>query len=172
VRGVKPSRCARPLTGLRKKFFSCPQKSPSIFCTHSLQLRPTTSKKGQVMGLDMYVFAAPKALITSAVDFEVEEEKLQQLYYWRKHPDLHGWMERLYQAKGGRDPDFDLAPVALNSADLDDLEKAIEAAALPETSGFFFGQSGPERKDDDLEFIRKAREALNDGLAIFYVAWW
>ena len=124
------------------------------------------------MGLDMYVFAAPKALITSTVDFKVTVDKRRQLYYWRKHPNLHGWMERLYQAKGGCDPDFNLSAVALDSADIEALHQAIQAADLPETSGFFFGESDPERKDGDLEFIRKARAALKDGLAIFYVAWW
>jgi hypothetical protein len=38
-----PRARARPRKGLREKFFSCPQKSPSIFCTHSLQSQPTTT---------------------------------------------------------------------------------------------------------------------------------
>ncbi|ODR91767.1 hypothetical protein A8M32_08600 [Sinorhizobium alkalisoli] len=33
------------------------------------------------------------------VDFEVEEATA--LHYWRKHPNLHGWMERLYREEGG-----------------------------------------------------------------------
>jgi hypothetical protein len=158
--------------GLREKFFSCPQKSPSIFCTHSPQSRSTTSKRRQIMGLDMYAFTTQKSLVTSAVDFKVEEDALRQLHYWRKHPDLHGWMENLYQAKGGQDSDFNLSAVALDSADLDALETALKATDLPKTGGFFFGASDGSERDDDLEFIRKAREALNSGLAVFYVAWW
>jgi hypothetical protein len=34
------------------------------------------------------------------------------MHYWRKHPDLHGWMEKLCRAKGGKFDDFNLAPVA------------------------------------------------------------
>jgi hypothetical protein len=33
------------------------------------------------------------------VDFEVKEAN--ELHYGRKHPNLHGWMEALYYAKGG-----------------------------------------------------------------------
>jgi hypothetical protein len=31
--------------GSREQVFSCPQKSPSIFCTHSLQSQSTTNKR-------------------------------------------------------------------------------------------------------------------------------
>ncbi len=124
------------------------------------------------MGLDMYAYIIEKSFVTSDVDFEVEEDLLQKLHYWRKHPNLHGWMERLYVAKGGQNPEFNLSPVALNNADLDALETAIKAADLPETSGFFFGQSDGSERDDDLEFIRKARKALKNDLAVIYVAWW
>ncbi len=29
-----------------------------------------------------------------------------QLYYWRKHPELHGWMEKLYRETGGAAQSF------------------------------------------------------------------
>ena len=34
------------------------------------------------------------------VDGRIEEE---ELHYWRKHPNLQGWMENLYREKGGQD---------------------------------------------------------------------
>ncbi len=123
------------------------------------------------MGLDMYAFTTTTAL-TQRVDFDPPEDAVE-LHYWRKHPDLHGWMERLYFSRGGGNPDFNLEPVALNCADLDRLEKDVEDGKLPATSGFFFGQSDcHERLNDDLDFIAKARDALMEGKAIFYVAWW
>ena len=50
------------------------------------------------MGLDMYastLMQAPK----SDVDFDGNDAI--ELRYWRKHPNLHGWMESLYYEKGG-----------------------------------------------------------------------
>jgi hypothetical protein len=42
------------------------------------------------MGLDMYA-RTTKEPLAGAVDFKVSEPS--ELHYWRKHPDLHGWME-------------------------------------------------------------------------------
>jgi len=122
------------------------------------------------MGLDMYAFTTTETL-AAAVDFD-EPKAAQQLHYWRKHPNLHGWFKHLYDSKGGTNGDFNLAPVALDSADLDALEQAIKASDLPTTRGFFFGESDGSERDDDLAFVNKAREAHAAGLAVYYIAWW
>ena len=122
------------------------------------------------MGLDMYAFVTDEKP-TKEVDFP-EPEKIEQLHYWRKHPDLHGWMEQLYATKGGSNPDFDLDPLMLTSHDLDQLEAAIREKNLPETSGLFFGESDGSEIDDDLEFVGKARAAIGQGRTVFYLAWW
>ena len=124
------------------------------------------------MGLDSYAYIIEKSFVSSDVDFEVDEDALQKFHYWRKHHDLHDWMERLYVAKGGQNPQFNLSALSLNSADLDALEKAINAGDPPEAPGFCFGHSSRSELDHDLEFIRQAREALEDGMAVIYVAWW
>ena len=52
------------------------------------------------MGLDMYAYATEEA--TSAEDFaDLGLESREEFFYWRKHPNLHGWMEALYRSKGG-----------------------------------------------------------------------
>jgi hypothetical protein len=39
--------------------------------------------------------------------------------------------------------------------------------------GFFFGDNSDEDyRENDLEFIRKAREALDAGLIVEYSSWW
>jgi hypothetical protein len=124
------------------------------------------------MGLDMYVFTVEKRFITSDVDFILEKNVTKPLHYWRKHYYLHEWMESLYVAKGGQDPDFNLSTMALNSADFEALETAIKDTDTPKTLGFFLAQSDGSWRCDDLKFIREAREALQDGLAVFYVAFW
>ena len=124
------------------------------------------------MGLDMYVFFT-NATLPAKTDFP-EPDAAAQLHYWRKHPNMHGWMQALYEQKGGKDPHFNLAPVTLELADLDRLEADLRGSRLPVTSGFFFGRSdgGELEQEKDLEFVTKARAAIKMGLAVYYVAWW
>lgn len=126
------------------------------------------------MGLDQFAIKT-KLKPSNEVDFgeEVYNEGVEreEIQYWRKHPDLHGWMENLYFEKGG-DRVFNCTPVILTLQDLDNLEEAIRDRALPKTSGFFFGESDDKRAADDLEFIKDAREAINEGYTVFYDSWW
>ena len=69
--------------------------------------------------------------------------------------------------------DFNCIPVELNSDDIDDFEDAVRGNSLPETGGFFFGENSDDYyKEKDLEFIQKAREALDAGLTVEYNSWW
>ncbi len=61
------------------------------------------------MGLDMYAMTTTEA-VTSPVNFKVEEANA--LHYWRKHPNLRGWMEACYYGKGGSADDFNCVSVA------------------------------------------------------------
>jgi hypothetical protein len=127
-------------------------------------------QKGEkVMGLDMYACILEKAP-PSQVDFKGEDAA--KLHYWRKHPNLHGWMEQLYRDKGGAEEIFNCVNVQLSAGDLDDLELAIKSNALPETAGFFFGVSDGSEINDDLVFIAKARQALAYSKTVFYSSWW
>lgn len=116
--------------------------------------------------------------ISKPVDFQEEvygkdiQGENQDLHYWRKHPNLHGWMERLYYQKGGQKESFNCAPVELTLDDLYILEADINYAKLPETDGFFFGQSYGNEAEDDLKFIQAARQAIEEGDKVFYDSWW
>jgi hypothetical protein len=117
------------------------------------------------MGLDMYAYIRND-----------EEDKPTEIAYWRKHNRLHGWMENLYHEKGGTE-EFNCVPVLLTVEDLDRLEKIIECKALPETNGFFFGGDSYEEyeewyKEDDLKFIKVARQSIEDGNKVYYDSWW
>lgn len=48
------------------------------------------------MGLDMYAVAVSTAQVVDDFGFEGEAKEVA---YWRKHHDLHGWMERLWLRK-------------------------------------------------------------------------
>ncbi len=122
------------------------------------------------MGLDQFAYT---------VDNNGETEELA---YWRKHPNLQGWMENLWVSKGypnrHEDDDsgmsqFNCVPLELTHEDLNSLEEAVNNGNMPSTAGFFFGSDSDEHyKENDLEFIRKAREALDSGLVVMYDSWW
>lgn len=125
------------------------------------------------MGLDMYAYTAPRDNITKDVDFDLNALcEFSEIHYWRKHPDLHGWMAELYYEKGGSKDEFNCAPVRLTLSDLDRLEQVVKSGELPTTSGFFFGKSDGDEAEDDLAFIRTARAEIESGKAVFYDSWW
>ena len=114
------------------------------------------------MGLDMYAFKRKPG---------EDQDANKEIDYWRKHPDLHGWMEDLYRVKGGNEH-FNCVEVRLTADDLLRLKADVEAAALPHTEGFFFSISLPEEREHDLEFIAKAQQAIDDGYEVYYDSWW
>jgi len=121
------------------------------------------------MGLDMYAYTTREAI--PLVDFEHPEDS-NEIAYWRKHPNLHGWMHRLYDAKGGKSERFNCDQLQLVSADLDTLEQIVLADALPDHTGFFYGVTRPDEKYIDLAFIARARHAIAEGYQVFYSSWW
>ena len=123
------------------------------------------------MGLDMYAFST-KAKPETDVDFSTKNFDVSELHYWRKHPNLHGWMQNLYDMKGGTSPDFNGDCVTLDSEDLDNLEQDIKNGNLPDTSGFFFGNTQGDEDEDDLLFVKQAREAISNGRTVYYTSWW
>jgi len=109
------------------------------------------------MGLDMYAF---RPLLKSAPWISMTSDAAR-LFYWRKHPDLHGWIEALYRSmRDGRD--FNLIPVRLEQPDIDALEAAVKTETLPATSVFVFGESKPEH-NNATSISSEARAAIADG---------
>ena len=136
------------------------------------------------MGLDMYAYVAAKAgqqnefyegaewdedtgnMVNPAVN------KPREIAYWRKHPNLHGWMEQLWRERGGTG-DFNGDELELTAEDLDNLEYDVQNNRLPPTSGFFFGEGADDYyKKDDLKFIQEARAEMFLGLKVFYNSSW
>jgi hypothetical protein len=137
------------------------------------------------MGLDMYAYVASKAgqhdeFYEGAVfDKESNEmvntnvSKPREIAYWRKHPNLHGWMEKLAQDKGLEYDSFNGVEMELTYEDLDELERAVTHKQLPPTAGFFFGNPADEYyRESDLGFVRNARAELFLGLKVFYNSSW
>lgn len=125
------------------------------------------------MGLDQHAYHCNARLLGPVMtDFEEDFPDADRFHYWRKHPNLQGWMQELYIAKGGVSPDFNCVPVRLLAEDLDRLEAAVRNDLLPLTRGFFFGTSDGSEVAGDLEFIAKARAFLTQGEAVYYTSSW
>jgi hypothetical protein len=123
------------------------------------------------MGLDQFSYS---------IDSEGNKTEIA---YWRKHPNLQGWMENLWENKGRPNAndesdsmglsEFNCVPVELSYEDLDSLEKDIQNSSMPQTAGFFFGNDSDDYyKEKDLEFIQSARFALDNGNKVYYDSWW
>ena len=134
------------------------------------------------MGLDQYAYVAARAgqrdeFYEGAdwVDNNLVNPKMSkpvEIAYWRKHPGLQGWMQKLWESKGN-EGDFNGDELELTWEDLDALEADVKENRLPLTSGFFFGRPSDDYyKEHDLEFIKKARAEIFSGLKVFYNSSW
>lgn len=136
------------------------------------------------MGLDMYAYVAAKAGAQADYDkgkaWDKEKGGMvnpsvtepREIAYWRKHPNLHGWMNRLWESRGNSG-EFNGDELELTWEDLDQLEQAIRNKKLPGTSGFFFGNNADnEYREQDLKFVRDAKAEAFLGLKVFYNSSW
>ena len=126
------------------------------------------------MGLDMYAYAA-----TQSNDSATQGKLVQrEIAYWRKHPNLHGWMQQLWENKMNEESrdsphDFNGIELELTWEDLEDLERAVTHKQLPSTSGFFFGNDSDDHyREHDLKFVREAKAEIFTGLKVFYNSSW
>ena len=118
------------------------------------------------MGLDMTAYA-----IDPTADKTQEPTKLAE---WRKHPNLQGWMERLWREKtGNKDDAFNCQELELTEADLDSLFADIVLRNLPSTTGFFYGSNADDHYYyQDKFFVKDALEAVAKGMKVYYSSWW
>ena len=134
------------------------------------------------MGLDQYATARKGEPQQDKEGCTYYEDSME-LAYWRKHPNLQGWMEDLWVSKGSPGlteaeeesvlSSFNCVDLELTSEDLDSLEQSLSEAKLPETNGFFFGENADEEyAEQDREFITEARDAISKGYTVVYSCWW
>lgn len=145
------------------------------------------------MGLDQYAYVAGRKGQRSDYysaryhdkDVRVHISPPQDLAYWRKHPNLQGWMERLWTSKGQPDMPVDYDPswgspfngveLELTWDDVDQLEKDIKSGGMAKlgTSGFFFGNASDDHyREYDLQFCVDAKAELFLGRKVFYNSSW
>ena len=147
------------------------------------------------MGLDQFAYVAARSgMYDDYYDSHDSDDKglagtvskPREIAYWRKHPNLQGWMENLWlnklaipahpgdQFEQGKQPAmFNGVELELTWEDLDRLEEDIRNGRLPGTAGFFFGENSDDYyRAQDLEFVKQARAELFMGLKVFYNSSW
>jgi len=80
--------------------------------------------------------------------------------YWRKHPDLHGYIVLAFAE--GEDK---CQRIELSEQDIKNIISTIKRKNLPHTEGFFFGNSHNSDKQvkEDIAIFEKALKWLQDG---------
>jgi hypothetical protein len=105
------------------------------------------------MGLDMYLEG--RKFIHSprpTEDGYPLMARVLELGYWRKHPNLHGYI--VAEFAQGVDECQD---INLTCENLEQIVSAVASRALPETEGFFFGKSDGA---DDQETTKQLKAAI------------
>jgi hypothetical protein len=135
------------------------------------------------MGLDMYAYVGRSGQHDEFYDKADWDEKTNELVgpvskpieiaYWRKHPSLHSFMEKLAERKNLKYKIFNNVELELTWEDVDELEHAIRHGQLPFTEGFFFGKPADNvYYEEDLKFCVDAKAELFLGLKVFYNSSW
>lgn len=123
----------------------------------------------------MYAFTVKSEDAIDEFSIKKGSEK-NELFYWRKNNALHGWMNRLYTAKGGsaNPSDFNCKYIQLTAKDLLQLQQDILYFNLKPEAGFFFGEMVYDNYwwEKDLEFIAKALASIASGYVVYYDSWW
>jgi hypothetical protein len=108
------------------------------------------------MGLDMYldgdVFFTgdhPNRRLTP----HEKESEVYRLGYWRKHPNLHGFIVETFADGVDQCQEVELTPDCIRT-----IIAAVKNRELPETTGFFFGESdnSEEQIAHDVQVLEEA----------------
>lgn len=136
------------------------------------------------MGLDMYAYVGRPGQHQEYWDQYGDPEgrtvsEPQEIAYWRKHPNLHGWMRKLWEKKGypggNKVSSFNGIELELTWDDIDMLEKDIKNGSMANlgTTGLFFGDPSDEYyREKDLQFCVDAKAECFIGRKVFYNSSW
>jgi hypothetical protein len=114
------------------------------------------------MGLDMYLLGEkffwrdpvnPDSILRE--DGYDLRSKILRLGYWRKHPNLHGYIVNTFAS--GTDH---CQPVELDAPAIGEIIDAVKTERLPHTTGFFFGESDGTEMEEDLRILSAALDWL------------
>jgi hypothetical protein len=138
------------------------------------------------MGLDQYMCATDEHITAETLYAEGNEDARDEFGYWRKHADLHGHIEKLWEDAGypglkkeagssAFGSDFNCVPFELSEEQLQHIlecSKKQSFGSADRTTGFFFGETYPKKHEATVEIVERALELKREGKRIFYDSWW
>ena len=107
------------------------------------------------MGLDMYLNGERFFYEPYEQGNNPKRSETYELGYWRKHPNLHG-----YIVENFADGIDNCQSIYLDQDALTNILEAVEANDLPHTIGFFFGETDGSERDDTIAILKNAIEWL------------
>jgi hypothetical protein len=119
------------------------------------------------MGLDMYLSGKKFIMYRTLQERTLQEDgfpltcKYFELGYWRKHPNLHGYIVQTFAGGMDKCQDIDLTcPNRIRA-----IIAAVKARKLPHTEGCFFGASdhSQEQMAHDIGIFERALAWLDTG---------
>lgn len=98
--------------------------------------------------------------------------KTLRLGYWRKHPNLHGYIVNTFA-----DGEDHCQRIELGEDAILQITNAVQADVLPHTVGFFFGETDGSEREETLTILTAALEWLRmkeEGVfrSVYYQASW
>ena len=126
------------------------------------------------MGLDMSLCGEEYEYGNYNQPYPRKSGTLYTLGYWRKHPNLHG-----YIVENFADGVDECQRIPLSTEDIEQIIAAVSCENLPVTEGFFFGKSESAGEQDTLAQLKLALKWIHEGTAmkdvyrsVYYQASW
>lgn len=126
------------------------------------------------MGLDMYLNGEKFFYNRREEGKHPKIGEIYEMAYWRKHPDLHGFIVQTFA-----DGIDDCKRIWLSDENIETIIKVVKDGSLPHTEGFFFGESDndEEQRNEDVQLLEDAlawvRTKEDDvwGSLIYHASW-
>jgi hypothetical protein len=126
------------------------------------------------MGLDMYLNGEKYFYGRREEGKHPKTGEIYELAYWRKHPDLHGFIVETFAESVDN-----CQRIWLSDENIETIIKAVKDGSLPKTEGFFFGTSENDeaQRNEDVQLLEDAlawTRTKEDGVwrSITYQASW
>ncbi len=122
------------------------------------------------MGLDMYFFRVPKGM-------GPETECKIEIKYFRKHSDLHGWLEEEWRKQSEKNTNaewsaFNCVYLEITPGILVRLKDYMTLTDKKRYEGFFWGASDDEQWQETRELIARIEDIIKSGDKVYYYSWW
>lgn len=124
------------------------------------------------MGLDMWFEAFPANVTEEVLNSEEKPCEGQEVAYFRKHSDLHGWLTEKWLERHPEETDFNTSYMEITPELLSQMADYANQSEHEHHQGFFWGQSYDSDWERTKEVCEQIKDILDEGRKVFYYSWW